>query len=100
MIDIERALTVLAEALTAGRPAAYVPGIDHGSYDLHAFVARGLVYEYADERGLEPEAMQRFYLRPGWPSALRLFANVDEDEASVASRTRAALREVASVLKA
>ena len=88
--------SVLAEALTAGRPAAYVRGIDHGSYDLHAFVARGLVYEYADERGLDTEAMRRFYLRPEWAAALRLFANVDEDEATVASRTRDALREVAS----
>ena len=92
--------SVLAEALTAGRPAAYVRGIDYGSYDLHAFVARGLVYEYADERGLDTEAMRRFYLRPDWPSALRLFANVDEDEASVALRTRDALREIASVLTA
>ncbi|HWS90030.1 MAG TPA: hypothetical protein VN282_23885 [Pyrinomonadaceae bacterium] len=88
--------SVLAEALTAGRPAAYVRGIDYGSYDLHAFVARGLVYEYSDDRGLDPEAMQRFYLRPDWPASLRLFANVDEDEASVALRTSAALREIIS----
>jgi hypothetical protein len=87
--------SVLAEALTAGRPAAYVPGLDHGTPDLHAFVARGLVYEYRDGRGLDPEAMQRFYLRPDWPAALRLFANVDEDEASAASRLREALREIA-----
>jgi len=90
--------SVLAEALTAGRPAAYVRGIDHGPYDLHAFVARGLVYEYADERGLEPEAMQSFYLRTDWPAALRLFANVCEDEAAVALRTGDALREVASLI--
>jgi hypothetical protein len=88
--------SVLAEALTAGRPAAYVPGIDHGTQDLHAFVARGLVYQYRDERGLDPEAMLSFYLCPDWPDALRLFANVDEDEASVAARMRDALREVAS----
>jgi hypothetical protein len=88
--------SVLAEALTAGRPAAYVPGIDHGSYDLHAFLARGLVYLYRDERGLEPDAMQSFYLRADWPAALQLFANVRDDEAAVASQTRDALREVAS----
>jgi hypothetical protein len=87
--------SVLAEALTAGRPAAYVNGLDHGSPDLHAFVARGLVYRYRDERGLDPDAMQRFYRRPDWPAALRLFANVCEDEATVAARTRGALREVA-----
>ncbi|MFL6333268.1 MAG: hypothetical protein ACJ754_08010 [Pyrinomonadaceae bacterium] len=88
--------SVLAEALTAGRPAAYVPGIDHGPLDLHAFVARGLVYRYRDGRGLDPDAMRRFYLRPGWPNTLRLFANVCEDEASVTARVRDALREVAS----
>lgn len=90
--------SVLAEALTAGRPAAYVHGLDHGPPDLHAFVARGLVYQYADERGLDPDAMQRFYLRPDWPAALRLFANVCEDEATVAARTREALREAASLV--
>ncbi|MDT5271257.1 MAG: hypothetical protein QOH49_3443 [Acidobacteriota bacterium] len=89
--------SVLVEAVTAGRPAAYVPGIDHGSPDLHAFVARGLVYQFEDERGFDPDAMQRFYLRPDWPTALRLFANIDEDEASVASLTRDALREVATL---
>lgn len=87
--------SVLAEALTAGRPAAYVNGLDHGPPDLHAFVARGLVYRYRDESGLDPDAMQRFYLRPDWPAALRLFANICEDEATVAARTREALREVA-----
>ncbi|HEX8146395.1 MAG TPA: hypothetical protein VF591_04250 [Pyrinomonadaceae bacterium] len=88
--------SVLAEAVTAGRPAAYVPGIDHGPPDLHAFVARGLVCQYTDERGLDPDAMRRFYLRPEWPAALRLFANVCEDDATVAARTRDALHEIAS----
>ena len=86
--------SVLVEAVTAGRPAAYVRGIDHGPPDLHAFVARGLVYRYADERGFDPEAMQRFYQSPDWPAALRLFANIDEDEASVAARTRDALLNI------
>jgi hypothetical protein len=88
--------SVLVEALTAGRPAGYVPGLDYGSQDLHAFVARGLVYQFEDERGFDPDAMLRFYQRPNWPDVLRLFANVDEDEASVASRVCAALRELAA----
>src|SRR5207253_1584124 len=41
--------SVLVDAVTAGRPAAYVPGLDYGSHDLHALVARGLVCEF-DER--------------------------------------------------
>ena len=87
--------SVLVEAVTAGRPAAYVRGIDHGSDDLHGFVARGLVHPFDDARGLDAEATRGFYLRPEWPDALRLFANVDEDEAEVATRLREALREVA-----
>ncbi|HEX8116446.1 MAG TPA: glycosyltransferase, partial [Pyrinomonadaceae bacterium] len=89
--------SVLAEALTAGRPAAYVRGIDHGSYDLHAFVSRGLVYEYEDERGLDTEAMRRFYQRADWPDALQLFSNVREDAESVAARTRDELLALTSL---
>jgi hypothetical protein len=92
--------SVLVEAVTAGRPAAYVPGIDHGPHDLHAFVARGLVRQFDDARGLEPEALLRFYRRPEWPEALRLFANIDEDEASVAARIKEAMRELAAAREA
>src|ERR1044072_288830 len=90
--------SVLAEALTAGRPAAYVPGLGHGSPHLPTFVSRGLVYQYSDERDLDPDAMQRFYLRPDWTAALRLFANIDENEATVGWRVGEALREVVSRL--
>ena len=89
--------SVLVEAVTAGRPAAYVRGIDHGSDDLHAFVSRGLVYPFDDARGLDAEATHAFYLRPEWPAALRLFANVDEDESAAAARLREALREAAGL---
>jgi len=85
--------SVLVEAVTAGRPAAYVPRIDHGTPDLHAFVARGLIYPLGDTLDFDPDAMLDFYRRPEWPAALRLFANVDEDEATVATRLAAALRE-------
>ncbi|HEU4595178.1 MAG TPA: hypothetical protein VFS10_08400 [Pyrinomonadaceae bacterium] len=88
--------SVLVEAVTAGRPAAYVPGIDHGSQDLHAFVARGLVCPFDDERGFDPEAWLRFYRRPAWTDALRLFANVDEDESAVTARVVEAVRELAA----
>jgi hypothetical protein len=86
--------SVLVDAVTAGRPAAYVPGLDYGSRDLHALVARGLVCEFDERSGLDPGAMQRFYRRPGWPAVLRLFANVDEDEAEVAARAAEAMREL------
>ena len=89
--------SVLVEAVTAGRPGGYVPGIDHGPPDLHEFVARGLIYPIEDGLNFDPDAMLRFYRRPDWPTVLRLFANVDEDEASVASRLREALLEVARV---
>jgi hypothetical protein len=87
--------SVLVDAVTAGRPAGYVPGLDYGSHDLHALVARGLVYPVGDDLGFDPDAMLRFYQRPDWPAVLRLFANVDEDDAAVAERAAAAMRELA-----
>jgi len=86
--------SVLVEAVAAGRPSGYVLGLDHGSPDLHAFVARGLIYPF-DELGFDPDAMLRFYQRPDWSTVLRLFANVDDDEASVANRLGANLRKLA-----
>ncbi len=59
--------SVMVEAVTAGRPAAFVPGIDHGPSDLHAFVARGLVPQYEEARGFDPDSLLRFYQRPNWP---------------------------------
>src|SRR5262249_1911985 len=76
------------------RPSGYVPGLDYGSPDLHEFVARGLIYSI-DELGFDPNAMLRFYQRPGWLTVLRLFANIDEDETSVAARACAVMRELA-----
>lgn len=89
--------SVLVDAVTAGRPAAYMPGIDYGSPDLHAFVARGLIYQLDDELNFDPDAMLRFYRRMDWPAVLRLFANVDEDESSVAAHAAAAMRELAAL---
>ncbi|PYS89138.1 MAG: hypothetical protein DMF64_18435 [Acidobacteria bacterium] len=87
--------SVLVDAVARGRPAAYVPGLDYGSLDLHQFVARGLIYPIDEELSFDPDALLRFYQRPDWPDVLRLFANVDEDEASVAAQAAAAMRELA-----
>jgi hypothetical protein len=91
--------SVLVEAVTAGRPSGYVSDLDYGSPDLHEFVARDLIYPIGDELNFDPEAMLRFYLRPDWPTALRLFANIDEDETSVAMHLANALRELAATHK-
>jgi hypothetical protein len=88
--------SVLVEAVTAGRPGGYVSDLDYGSTDLHEFVARGLIYPIDDELSFDLDAMFRFYQRPGWTDALRFFANIDEDEKSVASRVGAAMRELLS----
>ena len=100
--DIDRCDVVLAgntsvhiEALLAGRPSAFVPGLDHGGGDLHRLVERGLVYALDDGLRLDPEAVSDFYGRPEWPAVLRLFANVDEDDATVAARAAAIMRELA-----
>src|SRR5262249_50888108 len=66
--------SVLVEAVTAGRPSAYVRGLDYGPADMHAFVERGLVCSFGD--GVDFGLVLDFYRRPDWPAALRLFANV------------------------
>jgi hypothetical protein len=93
--------SVLVEAVTAGRPSGYVRCLDHGSADLHEFVARGLIYPIDNDDGVsgfeyfDPDPMLRFYQRPEWPKVLRLFANIDEDDSAVAARVGAAMHELA-----
>jgi hypothetical protein len=86
--------SVLVEAVTAGRPSGYVSDLDYGSPDLHAFVSSGLIYPIDDKLSFDPDAMLRFYQRPGWTESLRFFANIDEDDESVAARVGAAMREL------
>jgi len=88
--------SVLIEAVVAGRPSGYVPGLDYGSPDLHAFVARGLIYPIDHGVCFNPDAMLRFYQRPDWPAVLRLFADVDEDQVSVMRRVIVIMRDLAS----
>ena len=87
--------SVLVDAVTAGRPSGYVPGLDYGSVDLHEFVARGLIYPVNDEFGFDPDAMLSFYQRLDWVNVLRLFANIDEDEATVEAQVCVAIRDLA-----
>ncbi|HEU0172962.1 MAG TPA: hypothetical protein VFV58_01775 [Blastocatellia bacterium] len=86
--------SALVEAVTAGCPSGYISGLDYGSPDLHAFVARGLIYPIDDRLSFDPEAILHFYHQPGWTDKLRLFANIDEDEESVAARVGVAMREL------
>lgn len=93
--------SVLIDAVISGRPAAYVPGLDYGAEDMHQFVQRGLIYSMTEKRNqtefdFDPENMLGFYQRPEWQSVLRMFANIDEDEATVLSRIAAEMRQLAS----
>ncbi len=89
--------SVLVDAVTAGRPSAYVSGLDHGPPDLHGFTARGLVYQLPDIDDMEfnLSTMFAFYQRPGWVSILRDFANIDQEEAAVLQRALPIMRELA-----
>lgn len=73
--------SVLIDSVTAGVPSAYVDDLDHGSSDLHRFVAAGLIYRSDVDPDLD--AIIRFYQQPGWPQTLRAFANIDQDESAV-----------------
>jgi hypothetical protein len=87
--------SVLVDAVTAGRPSGYVRGLDGGSPDLHEFVAHRLIYPIDDEFSFDPDAMLRFYQRLDWPKVLRLFANIDENEATVAAQVCTAIHDLA-----
>lgn len=84
--------SVLIDAVTAGCPSGYVANIDHGPPDLHRFVESGLIYPLADEWA--PDSMLRFYQCPGWLNVLRLFANIDETEETVATKAAAMMRQL------
>lgn len=89
--------SVLVDAVTAGRPAGYIPELDHGPHDLHQFVQRGLIYPVRKESGdfrWSPDSMLRFYNQPGWLNFLRDFANIDDDEATIAVRLAEAISDV------
>lgn len=84
--------SVLIEAVTAGVPSAYIDHLDHGSADLHGFVAAGLIYR----SGVDPDLndVLHFYQRPEWLDTLRCFANIDEDEATVLANTILWIRQL------
>jgi hypothetical protein len=91
--------SVLVDALTAGRPSAYVDGLDHGPSDLHRFAECGLVYVLSDtmndgQWNFAP--LLAFYQRRGWMNILRQFANIDEDEAAVLQRGLSIMRQLAN----
>jgi hypothetical protein len=73
--------SVLIDSVTAGVPSAYVDELDHGSPDLHRFVAAGLIHGSDVDPDLD--AIMRFYHRPDWPQTLRTFANIAQDESAV-----------------
>jgi hypothetical protein len=88
--------SVLVDAVTAGRPSGYVSGLDYGPFDLHQFVECGLIYSIEDNSEWNPAAMLTFYQRPEWLRVLRMFANIDENEADVAARGLEIMSELAA----
>jgi hypothetical protein len=85
--------SVLIDAVTAGRPGGYITDLDHGPHDLHRFVECGLIYPMQDNWA--PDSMLHFYQRPGWLNVLRLFANIDEHEETVAMQIASTMRRLA-----
>jgi hypothetical protein len=84
--------SVLIDAVMAGRPSGYVANIDYGPHDLHRFVEHGLILPFEDQ--WNPDSMLQFYQRPEWWNVLRLFANIDESEETVAMRMAARLHKI------
>ena len=73
--------SVLIDSVTAGVRSGYLNDLDHGSPDLHRFVAAGLIYRSNIDPDLDE--LWRFYQQRGWRRTLTGFANIDEDEATV-----------------
>ena len=81
--------SVLIDAVIAGVPSAYVNHVDHGSADLHGFVAAGLILSQPEIR-ISTELL-RFYQQPGWEQKFRSFANIDDDASTVIATTLTAI---------
>ena len=86
--------SVLIDAVTAGVPSAYVDHLDHGTPDLHRFVAAGLIYRTDVDPNLDE--LVGFYRQSGWEQRLRRFANIDDDESTVIANTVKAIRALCS----
>ena len=80
---------MLIDAVTAGVPSAYVDQLDHGSADLHGFIAAGLIYHSSADPDFDE--LLRFYQQPDWEQKLRSFSNIDEDASTVIAKTLTAI---------
>ena len=89
--------TVHVEAVVAGKPACYVRGLDHAPYDVQSFVRDGLVYELKHAGGFDPSEVAQFYARDEWPTILRRYANIDQDEVDLARVVSVAVKDLAAV---
>jgi hypothetical protein len=89
--------TVHVEAVVAGKPACYVRGLDHAPYDTQSFVHDRLVYEFDRAKPFDPLEVWQFYARDEWPTILRRYANIDQDEADLARIVSAAVSGLAAV---
>jgi hypothetical protein len=85
--------SVLIESVTSGIPSAYVDALDHGSPDLHRFVAAGLICRSDVDPDLD--AILGFYQKPRWTETLKTFANIDEHESVVLTK---ALKVISDLL--
>ena len=96
--DIARCHVVIAgnssvhvDALTAGVPSIFVPGLDHTPDDVLGFVRERLVLS-ADR--LDIDDVLHFYARADWPAILRRHVNIDADEQQVADAIGSAFAEL------
>lgn len=86
--------SVHIDALTAGVHSVYSGGLDHSARDGLSLVAEGLVFEADDVDSMRTEDILRFYQTPEWAARFRRHANLDQDDAEVASETRSAFNEL------
>lgn len=90
---------VALNALSGGRPVAYLAGLDGIRFDSNGFVESGLVCPVAGWSDDIYDRLKRFYFNPRWQSVMRSYdaaygADAGELEASAAATVRRYLSDV------
>jgi hypothetical protein len=84
---------VALNAVSAGRPVAYVPDLDHVKYDSNGFVQSGLVCEVSDWSDDIYDRLKAFYQEPGWRDVMTTYdAAFGRDRAQLASEAAETLK--------
>jgi hypothetical protein len=88
---------VAMNALSGGRPVAYMDSLDGLSFDYNGFVENGLVCHVASWSGDIDSRLKKFYFNPRWQSIMRTYdASYGADVAELEEGAAATIRRYLS----